>query len=207
MRTAWIKKHRARHLINVYSDNWFHLVHVLSWEQSSADILSPSLFPRQFEAMCSILPHWKQHARPHLLSVQSLAMWPIRPQGKKFTLACGDLYGHSGPSAWPLQPAPPDLLHPYRWPVLVSVFWMLVDAPIVVSTEPGVQPWTLIQKSVQVILQTEQPTFFSAATKTSTVLPAINVQVVKRLYTVQESIAKALYNAALGQHIDLFHCW
>ena len=75
----------------------------------------------------------------------------------------GKLYGHSGPSVWPLQLAPPVLLHLWLWPVCAQVIAQsallrcLWTPSIVVSPKLGVQPWMHIQKSVQVILQTELP--------------------------------------------------
>ena len=114
----------------------------------------------------------------------------------------GNLYGHSGLSVRPIQLASPVLLHPWRWPANPSncsiyVASMLVDGLSSCFTRAGSPAINSYTKVCSGNPPNRTASFFSASKKTSTVLPAINVQVVKCLYTVQGSITKALYSAAL----------
>ena len=207
MRAAQIKKHQARHLVNVYLDDWLHLVHILSHEQSGTDILSPGSFPRQLETMCSILQHWKQCTRPQLLSMQSLAIWPIHPQQKQFTLTDGSSLGGF---VWPLwaicaafttgslnSASSLMMVHVRSSNWSIGVPLMLVDTFNSCFTQARSPATNVYTKLYSGNPPNRTASFFSTIKKTSTVSPAINVQVVKRLYTVQGSIAKALYSAAL----------
>ena len=150
----------------MYSDDWLHLVHILSREQSGADILSLGLFPQTVWGCVSNSTTLEAAYAPTSF-VCAIISNVTSPQRKQFTLACGSILEGF---LWPLwavcvaittgslsSASSLTMARTRSSNCSISIALILVNALNSFPPELGVQPQTRIRKSVQVILQTKLP--------------------------------------------------